>query len=765
MKKQNFIITSLFLFWIIGTTAAQTITGKVINIHAQAIDGATVILQTIDSTFVDAVITDTTGYFRFNRQPASYRLIFQHIMYETLLLTTTGEDTGTITLKSKDYALDEVIVKGERPLVKVEEGKLSYDLSQLTTHRIVNNAYEILQQLPGVQEINGNLSLAGTHNLNIILNGRPTTMSHEQLTILLKNTPASRVEKAEIMYSTPPQYHVRGAAINLLLKGYRPEESGLQGDVNAGYLYNYRSGTQGGISLLYTTPKWNIDLLYNTHYEQNRQTTDTYSHHTLKNNIYDICQHNDIDRKGITHYVRTGAEYKFNDNAHINLAYTGVFNPNNDNHSYSDGNITTADNRTKKETRMHNIALDYLSSFGMKAGINYTSYHSESHQQFTNKDNKNQTSEFHTTSGQTIDRWKIYVDQSHTLPREWTLNYGTSLTYASDHNTQFYHTQNGTDMSELNTNNRYNEYTYDFYVGFSKNMGEHLSFSASITGEYYKTARYHAWAAYPTTELTYVMTPAHILQLSFTSDKSYPSYWDLSESTGYISGYEEVQGNPMLKPSTDYSANLNYILKNKYIFSLAYDYQPDLFQQLAYQSTERLALIYKTLNWDYQQSFSATTIIPFKIGHWLDSHVTLQAEYRQAKCNKFFDLSFNHSKWIGLAMLQNNIILSTKPDIRMELTGLYLSPSIQGSYDLNHIWAIHTGIRWNFANQKASIQVKANDLFNSMEGNIDVTLRNKGQYMDMHTNNYSRNITLSFTYKFGGYKEKQHKPIDTSRFK
>ena len=105
MKKQNFIITSLFLFWIIGTTAAQTITGKVINIHAQAIDGATVILQIIDSTFVDAVITDTTGCFRFNRQPASYRLIFQHIMYETLLLTTTGEDTGTITLKSKDLSL------------------------------------------------------------------------------------------------------------------------------------------------------------------------------------------------------------------------------------------------------------------------------------------------------------------------------------------------------------------------------------------------------------------------------------------------------------------------------------------------------------------------------------------------------------------------------------------------------------------------------------------------------------------------------------
>lgn len=125
-------------------------------------------------------------------------------------------------------------------------------------------------------------------------------------------------------------------------------------------------------------------------------------------------------------------------------------------------------------------------------------------------------------------------------------------------------------------------------------------------------SNYHAWSIYPTAAVTYVVEPAHILQLSFTSDKTYPDYWDLSESTGYISGYEEVQGNPMLKPSTDYSLNLNYILKNKYIFSMAYDHELHRFDQLAYQSTERLALIYKTLNWDYQQSFSATAIIPFK---------------------------------------------------------------------------------------------------------------------------------------------------------
>lgn len=78
---------------------------------------------------------------------------------------------------------------------------------------------------------------------------------------------------------------------------------------------------------------------------------------------------------------------------------------------------------------------------------------------------------------------------------------------------------------------------------------------------------------------------------------------------------------------------------------------------------------------------------------------------------------------------------------------------------------MHAGLRWDFAGRKASLQLKANDLFNSMEGNVDVALRNQGQNMDMHSNNYSRSLLLTFTYRFGGYKAKPHKPVDTSRFR
>ena len=40
-----------------------------------------------------------------------------------------GNDVGTIQLQPKDYALDEIIIKAERPFVKVKNGLLGYNLA------------------------------------------------------------------------------------------------------------------------------------------------------------------------------------------------------------------------------------------------------------------------------------------------------------------------------------------------------------------------------------------------------------------------------------------------------------------------------------------------------------------------------------------------------------------------------------------------------------------------------------------------------------
>ncbi|EOS12440.1 hypothetical protein C802_02258 [Phocaeicola sartorii] len=43
-------------------------------------------------------------------------------------------------------------------------------------------------------------------------------------------------------------------------------------------------------------------------------------------------------------------------------------------------------------------------------------------------------------------------------------------------------------------------------------------------------------------------------------------------------------------------------------------------------------------------------------------------------------------------------------------------------------------------------------------------VRFKGQYVDMNSGFYSRTFSMDFMYRFGGYKRKEIKKVDASRF-
>ena len=47
-------------------------------------------------------------------------------------------------------------------------------------------------------------------------------------------------------------------------------------------------------------------------------------------------------------------------------------------------------------------------------------------------------------------------------------------------------------------------------------------------------------------------------------------YWSMQNSTSYMGAYSEIQGNPFLKPATNYEANISYILKGKYVLTASY---------------------------------------------------------------------------------------------------------------------------------------------------------------------------------------------------
>ena len=71
------------------------------------------------------------------------------------------------------------------------------------------------------------------------------------------------------------------------------------------------------------------------------------------------------------------------------------------------------------------------------------------------------------------------------------------------------------------------------------------------------------------------------------------------------------------------------------------------------------------------------------------------------------------------------------------------------------------GIQAGMLRQKISAVLWRVSLRSSMP---DACIDYRGQNLKMLMNETRRNLTVSFTYRFGGYVEKKHKGVDSSRF-
>ena len=102
------------------------------------------------------------------------------------------DDVNYTYMDSLFQQLPEVLVKGERPVVKAERGKLIYDLPRMVERLPVNNAYEAVKELPGIVEQDGNLTLGG-RGITVVINGKVSTLDKEDLTDSTSKIPLSVV--------------------------------------------------------------------------------------------------------------------------------------------------------------------------------------------------------------------------------------------------------------------------------------------------------------------------------------------------------------------------------------------------------------------------------------------------------------------------------------------------------------------------------------------------------------------------------------------
>ena len=243
--------------------------------------------------------TGSDGSFILQENPGKYRLIIQHLLYATRQVECRGQNVDTIFLEPKDFVLGEVLVKNKPSFVKVENGRLEYDLVHLFEGRVVNNVYEALARLPGIREDKDGLSLIGAGRTTVVIDGKPKNMDEEQFETFLRSMPVERVEKVEVMYSAPPEYHTRGAVVNVILE--KSPEHSFQGEVNADYRNRYFNG--GGIDANFrlAMSKITFDLMYGAENVKNLEYIDLYSEHSFDGRIYDIQQNERLSSKFWNH--------------------------------------------------------------------------------------------------------------------------------------------------------------------------------------------------------------------------------------------------------------------------------------------------------------------------------------------------------------------------------------------------------------------------------------------------------------------------------
>ena len=188
--------------------------------------------------------------------------------------------------------------------------------------------------------------------------------------------------------------------------------------------------------------------------------------------------------------------------------------------------------------------------------------------------------------------------------------------------------------------------------------------------------------------------------------------------------------------------------------------KPDYSVQLPYQTTDRIAVIMKENNFDYDNSFGLQTSAIFSVGKWLNGNVFAAGIYKHDKSTHFFDLPFDRKKLSTVLGGTASIKLCRTQDLRLILNPFFQSKTIQGVYDVNSIFRMNAKLQWTSRDGKWGLRINGSNIFNnradtrSVQGNQDYRMK--------IANNWAT-ATFAVIYKFGGYKEKTVKEVDTSR--
>ena len=163
-----------------------------------------------------------------------FDIVFSSVGKEDLLqtveLSNEGTlDLGTLYIKENATMLKGVEVVAQKPLVKMEVDKMSYNVAEDEDSKS-NTVLDMLRKVPMVT-VDGqdNITVNGSSSFKVYVDGMPNVMFSSNPSMVFKSMPATAVKSIEVMTNPGAKYDAEGASgiLNIVMNKMTPAAGGM----------------------------------------------------------------------------------------------------------------------------------------------------------------------------------------------------------------------------------------------------------------------------------------------------------------------------------------------------------------------------------------------------------------------------------------------------------------------------------------------------------------------------------------------------------
>ena len=763
-----------------------TVTGKVLDFESNHIIeyANIVLLSTIDSSLVNGTISDANGIFSLSKiKPDKYLLEVRFIGYKTEFYDIEINpnnmliDLGEIIIKPNALELNDVVVQGDRSPVSYQIDKKVIDVDKIQTV-LSGNAADVLQNVPSVTvDIEGNVSLRGSTNFTVLIDGRPSIMTAQDA---LQQIPASSIQNIEIITNPSAKYNPEGTAgiINILLK--KNENLGLSGVINANAGLKDKYG--GDFLFQYRTS----DLIYILGMDYNQRifpgTSNSENRYISSSSTSYINSNGDSEWGRIGFGIRAGIEYNFTENDFFNITarYGTREGKQNSILNYIEGSSLTLpvlsykniSDRSRKGT-YGGTNLTYIHNFGSKGH----EIKSEWNFRYNDGDESTVTKALSsdlifkgkktTEFGPSRDfEFKIDYSLPFTDERKFEAGYNAEIENSDDNNSFYlfdslsydfeYQRQFSHDVKYLNNDQAvYATYTDQFGdFGIQGGFRTEYTFRTISLLDINAESKIDRWDYFPTLHTSYKFSEGTQMMASYTRRIQRPRGWELEPFLTWIDANNVRIGNPDLIPELidSYEAGIQTYI-GKVSFSV------ELYHRVTNNKIDRIRSVYPD-----QENVSLNSVV--NIGKDLSTgsefmmifdplefwNVNAMANLYNYKIEGvLYDQPFERQSFNWSTRLNNMFKISQSTQLQINVN--YNSPGVSSQGTWKGFFTTDLSVKQDLFEKLLSLTLQVRDLFGSAKHEFS------SSGPDFYSYNYfereSPMLMLNARINFNNYKAKR----------